>query len=208
MVQINKWSIELVGSTDCFTSYAGVEMRMIIQQMDIKKDFRVELKKYPTNLYRDDKMKTMINNFKNDQQKQALKNLKLAKVNPIEGIVGGKSLSYDAVINLENFSYSYAKKTPTKIYPVVEIIKLEKGKEGLEVMKKQQNEQNAENFQKKKEASVEQSVKKTLQVDGKTKDAKLTSTIKKASKVIKKKVIKRKIIKKVKTGTVTKGKNL
>lgn len=30
MVQINKWSIELVGCNDCFTSYAGVEMRMII----------------------------------------------------------------------------------------------------------------------------------------------------------------------------------
>jgi hypothetical protein len=65
MVQINKWSIELVGSSDCFTSYAGIEMKMIIHQMDLKKDFRVELKKYPTNLYRDDKMKTQIQNFIN-----------------------------------------------------------------------------------------------------------------------------------------------
>ena len=58
MVQINKWSIELVGNADSFTSYQGVEMKMIIHQMDIKKDFKVELKKFPTNLYRDDKMKT------------------------------------------------------------------------------------------------------------------------------------------------------
>ena len=36
--------------------------------MDLKKDFRVELKKYPTNLYRDDKMKTVINNFLRKQQ--------------------------------------------------------------------------------------------------------------------------------------------
>ena len=45
MVQINNWTIELIGNANCFTSYAGVEMRMIIHQMDIKKDYRVELKK-------------------------------------------------------------------------------------------------------------------------------------------------------------------
>ena len=62
MVQINKWTIELIGSStsQTFTSYAGVEMRMIIHQMDIKKDYKVELKKYPTNLYRDDLMKHVI----------------------------------------------------------------------------------------------------------------------------------------------------
>ena len=65
MVQINNWTIELVGNANCFTSYAGVEMRMIIHQMDIKKDYRVELKKFPTNLYRDDKMKTSIQNLLN-----------------------------------------------------------------------------------------------------------------------------------------------
>ena len=58
MVQINQWTIELVGNASTFTSYGGLEMKMIIHQMDLKKDFRVELKKYPTNLYRDDKMKT------------------------------------------------------------------------------------------------------------------------------------------------------
>ena len=67
MVQINKWTIELVGSvhTKSFTSYAGVEMKMIIHQMDIKKDYKVELKKYPTNLYRDDMMKGAIMTFLN-----------------------------------------------------------------------------------------------------------------------------------------------
>ena len=72
MVQINNWTIELVGNANCFTSYAGVEMRMIIHQMDIKKDYRVELKKFPTNLYRDDKMKTSIQNFLNQSQRKFL----------------------------------------------------------------------------------------------------------------------------------------
>lgn len=65
MVQINKWSIELDGNSNTFTSYAGVEMKMIIHQMDLKKDYKVELKKYPSNLCRDDKMKTAINEFLN-----------------------------------------------------------------------------------------------------------------------------------------------
>lgn len=30
MIQINKWSIELDGNSNTFTSYAGVEMKMII----------------------------------------------------------------------------------------------------------------------------------------------------------------------------------
>ena len=72
MVQINKWTIELVGTSDAFTSYAGIEMKMVIHQMDLKKDFRVELKKFPTNLYRDDKMKTQINHFLNFQQRNLL----------------------------------------------------------------------------------------------------------------------------------------
>ena len=40
-------------------------MKMIIHQMDIKKDYKVELKKYPTNLYRDDLMKSAIMTFLN-----------------------------------------------------------------------------------------------------------------------------------------------
>ena len=62
MVQINKWTLELTSSNN-FTSFNGLEMKMIITQMDLKKDFRVEMKKYPTNLYRDDKMKTIIKDF-------------------------------------------------------------------------------------------------------------------------------------------------
>jgi hypothetical protein len=45
MVQINKWHIELSisATTQSFTQYSGIEMKMIIHQMDIKKDYRVEL---------------------------------------------------------------------------------------------------------------------------------------------------------------------
>ena len=43
MVLIKKWSVELSYSKDenNFTSYAGVEMRMVIHEMEIVKDHKV-----------------------------------------------------------------------------------------------------------------------------------------------------------------------
>ena len=41
MIQLNDWELELSASSpDSFTSYAGLEMKMIINQMDIRKDFK------------------------------------------------------------------------------------------------------------------------------------------------------------------------
>ena len=149
-------------------------MRMVIKQMDIKKDYRVELKKFPTNLYRDDKMKTCIQNFLNQQQRKMIaekdskaslssKNKAVAAA-MMECIVSsgnssGKkgqvlesrvSLS-DKVGNPEIFKkYEFMKRSGTKVYPVAEIIKTEKGKKGLEEMEKRQHERESHNFEKKK----------------------------------------------------------
>lgn len=86
--------------------------------MDIKKDFRVELKKYPTNLYRDDKMKTLIQYFLNEQQRVALNSVKHSKapqVAALEAICGGmkKNAQFDSKVSLSNFEFSFAKKNPT-----------------------------------------------------------------------------------------------
>jgi hypothetical protein len=65
-------------------------------------------------------------------------------VNALEAIVSTgaikKGANFESKVILSNFEFSFAKKTPSKVYPVVEIIKLEKGKEGLEDMKKKQQE--------------------------------------------------------------------
>ena len=62
VIVITKWTLELrrVNSAEVFTSYAGVECRLIVHS------FRSQLKKsvlptrYPTNIYRDDEFKTTI----------------------------------------------------------------------------------------------------------------------------------------------------
>ena len=214
MVQINDWSVELVASS-CFTSYAGVEMKMIIKQMDIKKDYRVELKKFPTNLYRDDKMKTCVQNFLNQQQRrmisdkdskapQSQKNKAIAS-NMMEAIVSSTNSSAkkgstldsrsslsDKVGNPEVFKkYEFMKRSTTKVYPVAEIIKTEKGKKGLEEMEKRQHERDSHNFEKKKaqggnskgdsQEASKVTVKKTLVLDSKTKESKITATIQKSA---------------------------
>jgi hypothetical protein len=78
---------------------------------------------------------------------------------------------------LNNFEFNFKKKTATKVYPVVEIVKKEKGKEGLEDMKKKQIELDVQNhgLNKEKSAKPELTVKKTLEVKGK--ETRITSTI-------------------------------
>ena len=69
VIVITKWSLELrrVNSNDVFTSYNGVECRLIVH------NFRPQLKeslhptRCPTNLYRDDEFKTTIQAFRHQQ---------------------------------------------------------------------------------------------------------------------------------------------
>ena len=59
MITIDSWTLELiqVSATDSFTSYAGLEMRLIINKFSKYSETRVELSnKYPQNLYRDDEV--------------------------------------------------------------------------------------------------------------------------------------------------------
>ena len=62
MIIITKWHVELAvtNSAEEFTSYAGIEMRMIVQDLKVKVNDESKLSKYPANLYRDDEAKMII----------------------------------------------------------------------------------------------------------------------------------------------------
>ena len=49
-----------MNSAEGFTSYAGLEMRVIVHEFKVKIEDKVSLNHYPTNLYRDDEVKTVI----------------------------------------------------------------------------------------------------------------------------------------------------
>jgi len=63
VVEIVDWSLEMakVDSSSVFTSYAGIEIRLIVNSLKLIQDTKskVLLSRYPVNLYRDDEMKTL-----------------------------------------------------------------------------------------------------------------------------------------------------
>jgi Telomere-binding protein beta subunit (TEBP beta) len=62
---ITKWECELAltNSAEEFTSYGGIEMRIIIHDFKVKLEDQVKMSKYPANLYRDDDVKTHLLSF-------------------------------------------------------------------------------------------------------------------------------------------------
>ena len=69
VIVITKWSLELrrVNSAEIFTSYAGVECRLIVHSFKPQLKESLHPTRYPTNLYRDDEFKTTIQAFRHAQ---------------------------------------------------------------------------------------------------------------------------------------------
>ena len=62
VIEISDWSLEMVAvdSSSVFTSYAGIEIRLIVNNFRlVQGNQKVLLSRYPVNLYRDDEMKTL-----------------------------------------------------------------------------------------------------------------------------------------------------
>jgi len=62
VVEIEKWTLEMrsVDSSTVFTSYAGIEIQLVVQSFKlVQGNNKVLLSRYPVNLYRDDEMKTL-----------------------------------------------------------------------------------------------------------------------------------------------------
>lgn len=75
MVTLDSWTLDLVqvSSEESFTSYANLEMRLIIHKFSKFSETRVDLNnRYPQNLYRDDEVCFYINKFLLDCQTQIL----------------------------------------------------------------------------------------------------------------------------------------
>lgn len=128
-------------------------MRMIVHQMDIKKEFRVELQKYPTNLYRDDKMKTAIQSFlMSSQAKVAMdsssgvmqdQNFLTAS---FKSCVSKADESGKQPTNMCSLSVppgsllSFQKHKLTKVLPLQDIVKTELGKSGVETFNRMRDD--------------------------------------------------------------------
>ena len=89
VIVITKWHVELslANSAEEFTSYAGIEMKMIIQDFKVKVNDESKLSKYPANLYRDDEVKLTIQNFVRTQRLASLNDV-LKKSTPSDAASG------------------------------------------------------------------------------------------------------------------------
>ncbi len=74
LIAISNWECELVttNSAEEFTSYGGVEMRLIIHDFKVKLGEHIKMSKYPANLYRDDDIKAYMLHFIEKQRLEKL----------------------------------------------------------------------------------------------------------------------------------------
>ena len=120
--------------------------------MDIKKDYKVELKKYPTNLYRDDLMKSAIMTFLNLNQRQHVtKQLANGLLNQSTNLTKKATISADkgdisknlVCLQMKNSEkstvfdiYEFSLRKSTKLIALADIVKQEKGQKGIDEMNK------------------------------------------------------------------------
>lgn len=66
VIVLNTWSLEMrrVNSAETFTSYANLEVRLIVHSFKPNLNERLNPTRYPINLFRDDEMKTTIQHFR------------------------------------------------------------------------------------------------------------------------------------------------
>lgn len=69
IILISNWSLELrkVDSQTVFSSYAGLEVRLIVHSFRPQLQEQLHPVRYPTNLFRDDEFKTTIQSFRHSQ---------------------------------------------------------------------------------------------------------------------------------------------
>jgi len=98
VILITNWSLELkkVDSNAVFTSYAGLEVRLIVNSFKPQLGEAIHPVRWPTNLYRDDEFKTTIQHFRHKSIQASLEKLPATDV-PLfskggvdQGIVVGK----------------------------------------------------------------------------------------------------------------------
>lgn len=123
LMDMHKWSLELalVDSTKSFTSYANLELRLVIHDFDLASDSKQELEnKHPTNLFRDDECRTFIQQFLYSQQQAVLKD----KCKAFDFTDASTSLvqSIDASQTKGEFKdYQFLKRTQTEVLPATAV---------------------------------------------------------------------------------------
>lgn len=114
VIVITKWSLELrkVDSASVFTSYAGLECRLIVHSFKPLLKEKLHPIRYPTNLYRDDEFKTTIQAFRHSQLRATAD----ARATSMAPIGGGKGQASQGIVAGGAGEWSF-KQGNTKVIP-------------------------------------------------------------------------------------------
>lgn len=132
VITIKDWSLELakVKSEDVFTSYGGVELKLVVNDFDASTGGdSISLNRHPINLYRDNEMKTLINKFIwNAQTSTVASGIKSESLPDISKFSGKGNVS-NGVVNFakgESFNVGF-KDAKTAVMNSNDLLKADKG---------------------------------------------------------------------------------
>jgi len=129
VILITDWTLEMakVKSEDVFTSYGGIEIKLIVKSFQPVLKEKVELKRYPVNLYRDDEIKSLIQSYTHDCMSAAVgKGIKGESL-PGIGVKGGAGAGVVSFASGPTFSSFTFKEGKTPTVTMASILKQEKG---------------------------------------------------------------------------------
>lgn len=111
VILVNKWDLELrrVDSNQVWTSYAGLEVRLIVKEFKPMMNDQGALPRHPTNLYRDDEFKTTIQQYRFAEASKAAAGMNMPAA-PLNGNKGAVSQNvFQAASDNWNFKSGHSK---------------------------------------------------------------------------------------------------
>ena len=92
VILINNWTLELkkVDSNAVFTSYAGLEVRLIVHSFKPQLGESIHPTRWPTNLYRDDEFKTTIQAMRHKAVQESVAKLPAPELASAQNVVSSK----------------------------------------------------------------------------------------------------------------------
>jgi len=111
VILVNKWDLELrrVDSNQVWTSYAGLEVRLIVKEFKPMMNDQGAVPRHPTNLYRDDEFKTTIQQYRFAEAAKAGAGMNMPAA-PINGNKGSVAQNvFSAASDNWNFKSGHSK---------------------------------------------------------------------------------------------------
>lgn len=138
VIELSNWTLEMVkvNSSEVFTSYGGLELRLIVKEFNLNQKQGVQrvkpedLARYPVNIYRDDEVKTLIQSYTHSCLSAAVKTGIKAESLPDVAKFAAKSSVDQGVIKFQSgdiFNSWNFKEGKTPVVAMDAIFKAERG---------------------------------------------------------------------------------